>query len=127
MGRRGAGSRRRWVAVLAVAYVLVLQSFLAGAVLAGMPLGDLNQLCVNGSSGDGSDTGRDDPAHAGTVHCQACLARADLPSLPPPIPTFAIDRFAIELKFDAIVRVALRRVDARRPFQPRAPPSVLAA
>ena len=116
----------RWVAVLAVAYVLVLQSFLAGAVLAGLPLGDLHQLCVNGAT-DGSDGGRRDPAHAATIHCQACLARADLPTLPPPLPTVTIDRFAIELKFDAIVRIALRQFDAWRPFQPRAPPSVLAA
>lgn len=115
----------RWVAVLAVAYVLVLQSFLAGAVVAGLPIADLHQLCVSG--GDGSDSGKSDPGHAGAVHCQACLARADLPSLPPPIPTATIDRFAIELKFDAIVRIALRQFDARRPFQPRAPPSALAA
>ncbi|MFG1299725.1 DUF2946 family protein [Xanthobacter sp. V3C-3] len=117
----------RWVAVLAVTYVLVLQSFLAGAVLAMLPLGPSHELCLSGAGETGTGSGKADGGHAGTIHCQACLARADLPTLPPPAPTVTIDRLAIELKFDAVVRIALRQFDSRRPFQPRAPPSVLAA
>lgn len=107
-----------------MAYVLVLQAVLGSVALASVPLGTQSPLCL----GSGEASG---PAHhpetggAEPVHCQACLARADTPDLPPPLPTLLVDRISIELKFDAVVRTALRAPDPRRPFQPRGPPSVL--
>lgn len=111
---------------MAVAYVLVVQGVLGAIALAAMPAGSSGPLCrgsvTAGIMADDSESGA--PAE---LHCQACLARADQPALPsPPFPV-AIDRIAIELKFDVIVREALRVFEARHPFQPRGPPAVRAA
>ncbi|MFS8038177.1 DUF2946 family protein [Xanthobacter sp. AM11] len=120
----------RTVAAWAVAYVLVLQAFLTSFAIAAMPMDGGRALCLSTASAaaPADAPGADEPAGTpAQVHCQACLARADVSDLTPPVPVPAIDRIAIELRFDRIVRVALRRLDPPRSFQPRAPPAFLPA
>lgn len=111
----------RWVTAWAVAYVLVLQAFLTGVALAAMPVNG-SDLCL-ASAAVGDTAQHPETGSTGQVHCQACLARADVPALPPPAPDVVIDRIAIELTYQATVRVALRTFDHHTPFQPRGPPA----
>lgn len=119
--RAGKTSGIARVAAWMAAYVLVLQAVLASAAMAAMPRsGVALELCLN-SAGDADDAGKGLPPG---VHCPACLARADVAGLPPPVATPLLDRIAIELEFRAVVRAALRPAGHRLPLQPRAPPAV---
>lgn len=124
-GTRKADRHKRWATAWAVAYILVLQAFLSSLAIAAMPLGGENTLCV--SSQPPGHQGETDPASAEHVHCEACLARADVPDLPPPLQLPTVDRIAIELAFDTAVRTGLRRTALPQAFQPRGPPAFLSS
>lgn len=123
MGKPGRRKRvARWVAAWAVAYVLVLQAFLAGIVSAAVLADASATLCLN--AGEPGASGGGHPGLAANVHCQACLARVDQPASPPPCPSLT-ERIALELRCDFVARTALRSLEGRPPFQPRGPPSSL--
>lgn len=112
----------RRVAAWVAAYALVLQVLLTGIALASTPYGTSASLCLSATgSGDGEQ--HPDTGQTAQVHCQACLARADVAGLPPPVPTPEIDRVALELRFDTAVRIALHALLNAPPFQPRGPPA----
>lgn len=121
---RTANRRMRWVAAWAVAYILVFQAFLSSVAIAALPIAAGSTLCI-GSGASNGDGDHSDTGSAAQVHCQACLARADIPDLTPPFQVPTIDRVAIELRFDRLVRTALRRFEFQYSFQPRGPPSIL--
>lgn len=123
LARRVAGQAAGQVAAWLVAYVLVLQSVLTGFALGAMPTApDAEHLCLGATSSTAdTDDGRDSgaPQHS---HCQACLARADLPALPPPPPVPAIAPLTGALRLDLAAPEAFRLFHVLSAFQARAPP-----
>ncbi|MBP2148591.1 DUF2946 family protein [Xanthobacter flavus] len=121
---RAAGRIALRAAGWAVAYVLVLQVVLAGFALGSMPIGMDPALCLGAAASDRTtpDGGHDgDPAaHS---HCQACLARADLPALPPPPPVPAAAPLTGALRLDFSAPSVAHHAYVLSAFRARAPPA----
>lgn len=114
----------RTVAAWAVAYLVLLQTLLTGVALASVPLGPDGPLCISVAekSGTGAATG-DLPDQGGGphLHCQACLARAETPVLPP-LPAPVAERIPTLVAYAAPPLTAGAHAVAHRAFQPRGPP-----
>lgn len=125
MGLRGRIGSAGRLAMWAAAYALVFQAFLTGALVSAMPVGDAAApLCLSSSAPAApSPDGGENKGGPHFGRCDACLVRADLSGLPPPVPTPFVGRVALELEFRAVVRRALRAAPFRLPLQPRAPPA----
>lgn len=136
-GRRGNNARARQAveriaarraarrfAAWAVAYVLVLQALLTGFALGAMPVGMDPALCLSAVSAGTPDT---DGGHDGTLpqhrHCEACLARADLPALPPPPPVPGLAPLTGASRLDFAAPPAPLRTHVLSAFRARAPPA----
>ena len=111
-----------WVAALAAAYALVFQLVFASALVAGMPRDASGALICTGVSTLATDADRDGKADETAVRCAACLARADIADLPPPIPVPALVRSGAGAASVAPAHPITPRAPARLPSQPRAPP-----
>lgn len=122
--QRAAGRVAARVAGWAVAYVLVLQALLTGFALGSMPIGMDPELCLSAAVSGTSDR---DGGHDGTPeqhrHCQACLARADLPALPPPPPLPALAPLSGALRLDFGALSAPLPTHVLSAFRARAPPA----
>ena len=111
------------LAMWAAAYALVFQAFVTGVLVSAMPVAaSPTPLCLSASPTGEAPEGDQDGGVDHYGHCAACLVRADLSGLPPPMPTPVLGRVAIELAFRSVVRRALRAASIRLPLQPRAPP-----
>ena len=124
-GARGRGVR--WLAAWAAAYALVFQVVLTSAAIAALPRdGNAGILCLNSARLDpsGSQTGTGDEAPLPGIHCPACLARVDLASAPPPVPTVFVVRTAVAVPFRPVLPKVYRPAARRLPLQPRAPPQM---
>ncbi len=123
VAERAAGRVAARVAGWAVAYVLVLQALLTGFALGSMPIGMDPELCISAAASGANSDGGHDGAPAQHRHCQACLARADLPALPPPppVPHAAPLTGALRLDFGAPSKPLPAHVLSA--FRARAPPA----
>ncbi|MFG1363433.1 DUF2946 domain-containing protein [Xanthobacter versatilis] len=113
-----------WIAAFAAAYALVFQIVLTSALMASVSLdgaGAMTAFCHSDASSDPQSDDGGTPKSI--VHCPLCLFRTDVAALPPPVMTPVIDRIAIELHYQAVLRSSLQGEPVALPFQPRAPPA----
>lgn len=114
---------RRLVA-WAIAYVLVLQAVLTGFALGAMPAGMDPTLCLSAAQAGAAypDGGHDNPPPQHR-HCEACLARADLPALAPPAPLLVLAPLTGALRLDFGPPAAPLPTPVLSAFRARAPPA----
>lgn len=120
---RAAGRIALRAAGWAVAYVLVLQVVLAGFALGSMPVGMDPALCLAAASDRTTPDGGRDGDPAAHSHCQACLARADLPALPPPPPVPVAAPLTGALRLDFSAPSVAHHTYVLSAFRARAPPA----
>lgn len=124
IGRRRQAWGIGWIAAFAAAYALVFQIVLTSALMASVSLAGADAMTAFCHSDASSDAQADDGGTPKSIaHCPLCLSRTDVAALPPPVMTAMIDRVAIELHFQAILRSSLQGQSVALPFQPRAPPA----
>lgn len=111
-----------WGAAWAAAYALVFQLVFASALMAAMPRDASGTPVCTASASLSVDPQSGGGADRTALHCLACLARADIADLPPPIPVPAIERTAAVVVAALPARPIAPRAAARLPSQPRAPP-----
>lgn len=121
---RAAGRVAARVAGWVLAYVLLLQVVLSGFALGSVPIGMDPDLCLSAVSAGTTDSdGGHDGAPAQHRQCQACLARADLPALPPPPPVPDLAPLTGALRLDFGAPSAPLHTHVLSAFRARAPPA----
>ena len=126
IGRRGRKWGVGWIAAFAAAYALVFQLVLTSALMASVALAGADAatpFCHSDASSNAQSDDGGTPSKS-IVHCPLCLSRADMVALPPPVMAVVIDRTAIELHFQAVLRSSLQGQPLALSFQPRAPPAL---